>query len=130
MRTAILLFFTAILSACASVDDSKKTITLDSATRQYERAIRWGEYEAAVSLRRDSTVTHADMDHLKTIKVTGYEQVRQKDSADRSETVLEVKISYYNEYTMKEVTFIDYQTWKYDPDRKSWYITSPMPAFK
>jgi len=92
MRTAILLFFTAILSACASVDDSKKTITLDSATRQYERAIRWGEYEAAVSLR--------------------------------------VKISYYNEYTMKEITFIDYQSWKYDPDRKSWYITSPMPAFK
>jgi hypothetical protein len=130
MRTAILLFFVAIMSACASVDDSKKTITLDSATRQYERSIRWGEYEAAVSLRRDSTVTHADMDHLKTVKVTAYEQVRQTDSADRSETALEVKISYYNEYTMKEITFIDYQTWKYDPDNKSWYITSPLPAFK
>ena len=130
MRTAILVFFVAIVSACASVEDSKKTITLDSATRQYERAIRWGEYEAAVSLRRDSTVTHADIDHLKTVKVTAYEQVRQTDSADRSETVIEVKISYYNEYTMKEKTIFDKQSWKYDPEKKSWYITSPMPDFK
>jgi hypothetical protein len=112
------------------VDDSKKTITLDSATRTYERAIRWGEYEAAIGLRRDSTVTHEHMDRLKAIKVTSYEAVRQTDSADRSETVIEVRISYYNEYTMKEKTIFDLQSWKYDPEKKSWYITSPMPNFK
>ena len=43
MRPAILLFCVFIMSACASVDDSKKTITMDTATRQYERAMRWGE---------------------------------------------------------------------------------------
>ncbi len=130
MRTAILLFFIATVSACASVDDSKKTITLDNATRKYERAIRWGEYEAAIGLRRDSTVTHEHMDRLKAIRVTSYEAVNQTDSADRSETVIEVRISYYNEYTMKEKTIFDQQSWKYDPENKSWYITSPMPDFK
>ena len=118
------------MSACASVDDSKKTITLDAATRQYERAIRWGEYQAADSFRRQSTTTPADMAHLKAIRVTSYEAVRQTDSADRSETIIEVRISYYNEYTMKEKTIFDQQSWKYDPENKSWYITSPMPDFK
>ena len=41
MRPAILLFIALFMSGCASVDNSKKTITLDSALRQYERAIRW-----------------------------------------------------------------------------------------
>jgi len=31
---------------------------------------------------------------------------------------------------MKEKTIFDQQSWKYDPENKSWYITSPMPDFK
>ena len=119
-----------IVSACASVDNSKRTITMDSATRQYERAIRWGEYEAANSFRRQSTGTPVDAAHLKSIRVTSYETIRKTESADRSEVQIDVELRYYNEYTMKEVTITDHQLWKYDPVGKSWYITSPMPAFK
>ncbi len=118
------------MSACASVDDSKKTITLDNATRQYEKAIRWGEYEAANGYRRQSTGTPADMTHLKAVRVTSYETLRKIESADRSEVQIDVEIRYYNEFTMKEVTITDHQSWVYDPAGKSWYITSPMPAFK
>jgi len=130
MRPAILVFFTLIMSACASVDDSKKTITMNNATRQYEKAIRWGEYEAANSFRRQSTGALADMAHLKAVRVTSYETLRKTESADRSEVQIDVQIRYYNEYTMKEVTITDHQFWEYDPVGKSWYITSPMPAFK
>jgi len=130
MRPAMLLLCALFVSACTSVADSKKTITMDSATRQYERAIRWGEYQAAESFRRQTTGTPADAAHLKAIRVTSYETVNRTESADRTEVQIDVEIRYYNEYTMKEVTITDHQFWEYDPVAKSWYIASPMPAFK
>ena len=130
MRSAILLFITLIMSACAGVDDSKKTITLDSALWKYERAIRWGEYEVADSFRKQPSGTARKPAHLKSIKVTGYNIVNKIESADRTEVQIDVEISYYNEFTMKEVKITDHQMWEYDPVGKSWYITSPIPVFK
>ena len=118
------------MSACASVDDSKKTITLDSALWKYERAIRWGEYKTADSFRKQSTGNAANAAHFKSIKVTAYNVVNKIESADRTEVQIDVEMSYYNEFTMKEVKITDHQLWEYDPVGKSWYITSPMPAFK
>jgi len=112
------------------MDDSKKTITLDTATRHYEQAIRWGEYQLADSFRRQSTTSAADMARLKDVKVTSYETVRTTESADRTEVQIDVVIRYYKESTMKVVTITDHQSWQYDPVSKSWHITSPMPAFK
>ena len=130
MRPAILLFIVLLMSGCASVDDSKKTITLDSALRQYERAIRWGEFQAAESLRRPSTGTAANMARLKSVRVTGYDTHGKTESADRTRAQVDVEIRYYDEYAMKEMTIVDQQLWEYDPEGKTWYITSPMPAFK
>jgi hypothetical protein len=130
MRSAILLIFALIMSACASVDDSKKSITLGAATRQYERAIRWGDYEVADSFRIQSTTTPADMARLKASRVTSYETARTTESADHTGVQIEVVIRYYNASTMKEVTTTDHQSWQYDPVNKTWHITSPMPDFK
>lgn len=130
MRPAILLFVALAISACASVDDSKKRITLDNALRQYERAIRWGEYQAADSLRRSPAGSSVNRDHLRSIRVTAYDTVAIKESADGSGAQVDVQIRYYNEYTMKELDIIDQQSWEYDAGGKAWYITSPMPAFR
>ena len=130
MRTAILLFIALLMSGCASVDDSKKTITLENAMRQYERAIRWGEFQTANLLRKSSTGTAANMAGLRSVRVTAYDIVGKTESEDRTRAQIDVEIRYYNEYTMKVMTIIDQQIWEYDPEGKSWYITSPMPAFK
>jgi major membrane immunogen (membrane-anchored lipoprotein) len=53
MRLTLLIVITSLLlSACAAVDDSKKTITYDKALWQYETAIRWVDFSTANSLRR------------------------------------------------------------------------------
>ena len=130
MRLVILLLIALIAPGCASVDDSKKTITLDSALRQYERAIRWGEFEAADTLRRESTDASANTAHLKAVRVTAYDTLAKTETENRSKAQVDVEIRYYNEYTMKEVTITDHQQWEYDPDGKTWFITSPMPAFR
>jgi hypothetical protein len=121
-----------LLSACTAVGDSKKAITLDQATRYYETAIRWVDFKAADSLRRldNNTRDTPAHDTLKRIKVTSYETVKVTALDNNSTMNIQVEIVYYNEDTMKLVTLTDNQIWKYDPDNKSWYITTPLPAFR
>jgi hypothetical protein len=120
------------LSGCAAVDDSKKTITLDKALWKYETSIRWVDFGTANSLRRleDSSAYSPDLETLQHIKVTSYNVVNKIMSEDRAEVRLAVEIVYYNDRSMKLITIIDNQFWKYDPAIKDWYITTPLPPFK
>ena len=133
MRLTLLIVITSLLlSACAAVDDSKKTITYDKALWQYETAIRWVDFSTANSLRRleDSSAYTPDPNILQNIKVTSYDVINRTVSEDHAEVRLTVEIVYYNDRSMKLATIIDNQVWKYDPAIKSWYITTPLPPFK
>ena len=133
MRLTLLIVITSLLlSACAAVDDSKKTITYDKALWQYETAIRWVDFSTANSLRRleDSSAYTPDPNTLRNIKVTSYDVINRTVSEDHAEVRLTVEIVYYNDRSMKLATIIDNQVWKYDPAIKGWYITTPLPPFK
>jgi len=133
MRAFILFVVSSLLlTACAAVDDSKKSITLDKALWQYETAIRWVDFGTANSMRRTegTAVYSPDPDMLKNIKVTSYEVMNTTTSADHSEVNMTVEIVYYHDERMKLETLTDHQTWKYDPEIRAWYITTPLPAFK
>lgn len=120
------------VSGCATVDDSKKTITYEKALWQYESAIRWVDFATANSLRRleDSTAYTPDPQTLQHIKVTSYNVLNRTVSEDHAEVRLTVEIIYYNDRSMKLTTIIDNQVWKYDPAIKDWYISTPLPPFK
>ena len=133
MRTfTLVLISSLLLAACATVDDSKKSITLDKALWQYETAIRWVDFSSANSLRRYEGDTRISPDPklLKHIKVTSYIVQNSATSADHSEVDMTVEIVYYHDERMTLSTLTDNQKWKYDPEIKSWYITTPLPAFK
>jgi len=121
-----------LLSACAAVDDSKKSITLDKALWHYETAIRWVDFTSANSLRRpeNSTDYSPDPALLKHIKVTSYNVQNTTTSADHAEVDITVEIIYYHDERMTLTTITDSQKWKYDPEIKAWYITTPLPAFR
>ena len=120
------------LSGCAAVDDSKKTITYDKALWKYETAIRWVDFGTANSLRRleDNAAYSPTPETLQHIKVTSYNVVNKVMSEDHAEVQLAVEIVYYNDRSMKLITIVDNQVWKYDPAIKNWYITTPLPPFK
>jgi len=133
MRALILLLVTSLLlSACAAVDDSKKSITLDKALWQYETAIRWVDFSTANSMRRPegNAAYSPDPALLKHIKVTSYEVLNSTTTADHAEVRMAVEIVYYNDERMTLTTLTDNQIWKYDPEIKDWYIITPLPAFK
>jgi len=133
MRLTLLIVITSLLlSACAAVDDSKKSITIDKALWKYERAIRWADFGTANSLRRlEDTAAHSpDPEILQHIKITSYNIINRTATIDHAEIRLAVEIVYYNDNSMKLATIIDNQVWKYDPAIKDWYITTPLPPFK
>lgn len=125
------LLLALLLPACAAVKDSKRNITYDDASRHYENALRWGNYEAAEKFRRPAAGSPPlDLAALRRFKITAYETRGYAQSEDHNTIRSEVLIRYYDQDHMTEHTITDIQTWVYDPDEKNWYITSPMPDFR
>jgi PBP1b-binding outer membrane lipoprotein LpoB len=131
-RLIALLLLAAFLSGCASMDERKKTVTLDRTTRHYESAIRWGDYETANAFRlqEGAGATTPNPDSLKRFRVTAYETLNTVLNKDETEARIVVQIGYYDEERMKEVTLTDRQIWKYDADLEQWYLDGPLPAFR
>ena len=131
-RIFALLLTAILLQACASVDDSKKSITFDKTLYYYESAMRWADFPAANSLRRykgdPAPVTNPEK--LRRIKVTGYDVVATKPSDDETTVYITVKISYYDEDNLKLMSVTDNQVWQFDENQQVWYISTPLPVFK
>ena len=131
-RFITLLLLAIFISGCASMDERKKTVLLDHATRHYESAIRWGDYATANAFRlQDSANTQATSpENLKRFRVTSYETLNVVLNEDETEAHIVVQIRYYDEERMKEVTLTDRQTWEYDTEAELWHLDSPLPAFR
>jgi hypothetical protein len=131
-RFMTLLLLATFLSGCASMEERKKTVLLDNATRHYENAIRWGDYATANAFRlQDSAAAPATGgENLKRFRVTSYETVKSVINKDETEAQFVVQIRYYDEDRMKEVTLTDHQTWKYDTEAGLWQLDSPLPDFR
>lgn len=133
MNRIIALLLTAILlQACAAIDDSKKTISLDQSLYFYESAMRWGDFTSANSLRRyeGDPAPATDPAKLKRIKITGYDVLNTVPSDDESSVYITVKISYYDKDNLKLTSVTDNQVWQYDAEQNVWYISTPIPVFK
>jgi hypothetical protein len=131
-RLITLLLLAIVLCGCASMEERKKTVTLDKATTHYENAIRWGDYEDANAFRRQEgpDTRTPDPAALKRFRVTSYEFQSTTMNEEETEAWIVVKIGYYDEDRMREVTLTDRQTWKYDTDLEQWFLASPLPAFR
>lgn len=117
------------LSACAS---STQTKTLDVALSQYEKFIRWSEWEAASGsiapkYLAEHPITRLDMDRLKLFRVTGYMIRSTTPDSSGLEILQVVEISLFNRTQAVERTLIDQQVWRYDEDLKRWMLHSSLP---
>lgn len=125
----ILLLLTLALAACATVGDR-----LDSLQRTlagFEKAVRWGQFEAAYSFRRWPPGTPPTLPaNLKNIRVTGYDAGSLRLDKESMTAWQVVTIRYYDLDTSREHSIIHSQEWRYDPEEKRWYLISEMPEFK
>ncbi|GBE41068.1 hypothetical protein BMS3Bbin09_00957 [bacterium BMS3Bbin09] len=136
MRLSVIKYFLLIpavlLSGCATMDNNHRINSLDTTTANYRNAIRWGLYDVADNLRgaEGSEKNSRKLEKLKKIQVTGYKSVHKDISDDGKEAKQTVEIKYYHEDQMVEKTLIDMQVWKYNSEKKAWYLQSGLPEFK
>jgi hypothetical protein len=118
-----------LLSACETKQQEQ---TLESVLTAYEKAIRWSEWDMAVEFlgydnEGEDFPTPLDLDRLRLFRVTGYEVRSATPSSDGLEFRQAVEIRMFNKSQAVERVLRDRQEWRYDADRKSWFLFSGLP---
>ena len=131
LRTAglLLTLFVLTLTACSSnqVDKSRS-----EAFKQYETIIRWSQWDAAADFispeyQQENPISRLDMDRLRLFRVTAY-TVRSTGVFDEGMTARQVvEIRMFNNHQAVERTVLDEQEWRYDEERKRWFLHSGLP---
>jgi hypothetical protein len=132
MRRLLIAFtvlVTLLAAGCASDQRSK---SLTNTLNAYASAVRWGEFESALqfvdpAVRKDHPPSSLDMARYQQVRVTGYDE-GQGPLPDGENAVRQiVQIGLANVNTQTERTVTDRQTWRYDPEKKHWWLTSGLP---
>lgn len=102
------------------------------AFKQYESLIRWSQWDAAANFLapeylQENPITQLQMDRLRLFRVTNY-TLRSANIYDEGMAAQQVvQISMFNNNQAVERTLIDTQEWRYDPERKRWFLHSGLP---
>ncbi len=123
-----LLLAALLLSACATT--SARMDSLDRTLKDYDRAIRWGQFDAVYAFRKwgDEQRPVASKS-LQNLRVTQYKVLSSDLSPDKLKYTQVVKIHYYLLDSPRERQVTDRQKWEYDEEQKRWWLTSEIPAF-
>jgi hypothetical protein len=68
-----------------------------------------------------------DMARYQQVRVSDYDEGAGAVPAGENEVHQVVKISLINRNTQSERSIIDRQTWRYDPEKKRWWLESGLP---
>lgn len=118
-------------SGCATYREDREKDALEAATNGYAAALRWGYYETAVGYLHPEKRKIAEVPKgLTKIRVTRYDVVQPPVPMGDNERVQVVQIDYLHEDVQSLRSLTDRQTWRYEPQAKSWWLYSGLPAFK
>lgn len=137
MKKILPILFIGIVTVvgCAGYAKTNQMTKFTTISENYEAAIRWFDFDAADSFRKDSINRSNPLDfkHLKRIEVISYEVkkiIPTEDEKQITRVVQVVEIKYYKVDDLVIKTIIDNQSWEYDAVSESWFLTSEFPEFK
>jgi hypothetical protein len=103
---------------------------LEERLSNYASAIRWGYFEQATDFQIEKLRAQAEQAPLKHIHITGYNPTYRHENKDTNTVKQTVEISYFLEQIGVVKTIIDHQTWRFDEQKKEWFLDSPLPNFQ
>jgi hypothetical protein len=120
------LLLALMLSGCGSV----RTEQLQNVMREYDRAMRWSDFQTAYALTNQPAASAPDFQRLQSIRITGYDE-RGSGAANPEGTKLirAVQIGYVNVNRMSDRSIMDQQVWEFAESDKRWKLVSPFPSF-
>lgn len=126
---SLLAISLALIVACAS---SKQSKSLDLALSQYEKMIRWSQWDGAADFiapehMKANPISRLDLDRLRLFRVTAY-TIRSSLPYDEGLGFQQtVEIRMFNRNQAIERVLIDRQDWRYDDTRERWLLHSGLP---
>lgn len=125
-----LLALAALL--CAGCATDQRNQALITTLNAYANTLRWGDFQSALQfvdpkVREAHPPSALDLARYQQVRVTGYDEGAGAvpDGENRVRQV--VQIGLVNLNTQAERTVIDRQSWRYDPEKKHWWLTSGLP---
>lgn len=123
------------LPGCQTLAASTSSDEFVKASREYNRLVRWQELDVAASLyvgkellpEFEKRVAKARDIKPVDYRVTGMDCKPEKRTAE-----VRVEMDYYVVGTSRLRTLVDLQKWVYreEPERKGWFLVTPLPEFK
>ena len=118
-----------LVTACGSMGAQRNP--RDQALYSYTSAVRWSDFDAALSFvdpetRRLKPMTELEIERYKQVQVAGYEV---KSASEPGEGLYEqvVELRLVNRNTQVERVMTDRQRWRWDPEAKRWWLVSGLP---
>ena len=125
-----LLALAALL--CAGCATDQRNQALITTLNAYASTLRWGDFQSAAQfvdpkVREANPLTALDLARFEQVRVTGYDEGGGPVPDGENQVRQVVQIGLVNINTQSERTVIDRQTWRYDPEKKRWWLTSGLP---
>jgi hypothetical protein len=131
LRTTWLLLavlaLAAVLPGCASTQQGS---ALQQAQYAWSAAIRWGDFEGAMTLvdpahRAANPVTDLELARYGQVQISAYRVLAER--ATEAEAQREVEIGVVNRHTMEERRLRYTERWRWDAADEAWYIVDGLP---
>ena len=118
-----------LLAGCASTQKHSRDL-LQITLYDYAGAIRWNRPDAAAKWLDPDIAkirpTALQLQRYDQVQITGYD-VRGSESITPERYAQTVEIRLINKHTQAERAIVDQQIWRYDADKKQWWLTTGLP---
>ncbi len=106
---------------------------LTAAQNAYAGAIRWGEFESAWArvdpeYREKHPLTELELQRYAQIQISSYRDLDEAVLEDGSQARL-IEIGVINKHTQAERTIRYREEWRWDPEKKTWWVRGGLPDF-
>jgi hypothetical protein len=120
-----------VLAACASARGTQAD-KLQRMQYAWSGAIRWSDFESAQGLMdpklRDAhRLSDAELERYKQVQISFYRDNNAQADMEGGTAARDVEIGVINRHTMAERTVRYRETWRWDFETKTWWVTSRLP---
>jgi hypothetical protein len=123
------LLLVLLVNGCAS-DIRSENLTTTLA--RYASVMRWGDFASAEQfvdpkVREEHPMSSIDMSRFSQVRVSSYDDGDGPAASGENEARQVVQIGLINLNTQAGRTVIDKQLWRYDPEKKQWWLMTGLP---
>ena len=131
-KILLLAVLALLLAAAAPAFARSKMDQLQANQYAWSGAIRWGDFEGALSLiepgyREAHPVSDLELKRYEQVQITAYRE--RNSSADKKGGIAlrDIEIGVVNRHTQAERTVRYREEWRWDEASKNWWLVSGMP---